>query len=225
MKAETTTDKVRERLTRDRVIEAALQVMDEEGLEAVTMRRIGRELGVEAMSLYNHVDDKEDILGGICEMVMTEFRFPEPSDDWTETARLGAHEWRRLLKAHPNVIRLFAERRKMASSVDALGPMDFALGIFRRAGLAGEDVVKAFHAFGGYIQGFIMMEIGPMFDVDDDEHSHMHEEVAAAIPADRLPNLAAAFPHFHGCDPEEQFDYGLELLIEGLRAMAARTSG
>ena len=68
----------REPLTRDRIIEAALGVMDAEGLEAVTMRRIGRELGVEAMSLYNHVEDKDDILEGVTERVMNEFEFPPP---------------------------------------------------------------------------------------------------------------------------------------------------
>ena len=79
-----TGSKHREKLSRDRVIETALALMDDEGLEAVTMRRVGRELGVEAMSLYNHVEDKEDLLDGICEHVMSGFRFPEPSDDWAE---------------------------------------------------------------------------------------------------------------------------------------------
>jgi AcrR family transcriptional regulator len=66
----------REPLTRERIIEAAMRLMDKEGLEAVTMRRIGRELGVEAMSLYNHVADKEDILSGVVEAVMGEYEFP-----------------------------------------------------------------------------------------------------------------------------------------------------
>ena len=86
-------------LTRERIIEAALHVMDEEGLESVTMRRIGRELGVEAMSLYghdaNHVTGKDDILDGICERVMAEFEFPEPGRDWAETCRRAATSARR----------------------------------------------------------------------------------------------------------------------------------
>src|SRR5437867_10194051 len=89
----------REALTRERIIRAALRIMDEEGLEAVSMRRIGRELGVEAMSLYNHVRDKEDILDSICELVLSEFRIPN-ADGWTEGARLAAREYRRLLLAH-----------------------------------------------------------------------------------------------------------------------------
>src|SRR3954469_2681663 len=101
----------REPLTRERVIEAALGVMDAEGLEAVTMRRIGRELGVEAMSLYNHVEDKAAILDGICEVVMAEFAFPKESADWRQLVRSGARAWRDMLRAHPNVIALFAERK------------------------------------------------------------------------------------------------------------------
>src|SRR6478672_6853055 len=83
-------------LTRQRIIRAALRVMDEEGLEAVTMRRIGRELGVEAMSLYNHVRDKEDIFDGITETVLGGLRVPT-ADDWAESARLTAREFRRVL--------------------------------------------------------------------------------------------------------------------------------
>ena len=90
----------REPLTRGRVVEAALRVMDEEGLEAVSMRRIAREVGVEAMSLYHHVEDKEDLLDGICERVMAGFEFPGPSRTGRRTAG-EARAWRRLLKAHP----------------------------------------------------------------------------------------------------------------------------
>ena len=102
----------RERLTRDRIIETALRVMDDEGLEAVTMRRIGRELGVEAMSLYNHVEDKDDILEGVTERVMNEFEFPDSTGRWAEDARAMSREWRRLLALHPSVCQLLAERHK-----------------------------------------------------------------------------------------------------------------
>src|SRR5437870_5886259 len=91
----------RPHLSRKRILRAALQVMDQEGLEAVTMRRLGRELGVEAMSLYNHVKDKEAILEGILEVVMAEFEFPEETGDWEADVRAGARAWRRLMIAHP----------------------------------------------------------------------------------------------------------------------------
>ncbi|HET9672940.1 MAG TPA: TetR family transcriptional regulator, partial [Actinomycetota bacterium] len=123
--------RTREPLTRKRVIDAALGVMDAEGLEAVTMRRVAREVGVEAMSLYHHVEDKDDLLDGICERVMAEFRFPEPSDDWAESCRRGARAWRSLLRRHPNVMTLFAQQRGPVRSIESLRPTEYALGLLR----------------------------------------------------------------------------------------------
>src|SRR5947208_10215112 len=108
----------REPLTRDRIVDTALRVMDDEGLETVTMRRVGRELGVEAMSLYNHVKGKEDLLDAITERVMGTFRLPAQADDWREDARRAAQEWRRVLRLHPNVMRLMAERTQPMTNVE-----------------------------------------------------------------------------------------------------------
>jgi TetR/AcrR family tetracycline transcriptional repressor len=211
--------RTREPLTRDRVIEAALRVMDEEGLEGVSMRRVAREVGVEAMSLYHHVDDKEDLLDGICEHVMAEFDFPEPVDDWAENCRRGARAWRRLLQAHPAVMRLFAEQRGPIRSIDSMRPMEFALRILGACGLTDRDTAQAFHAFGGYIQGFVMMELGSIAGGSDEAHLKAHAELAAMLP-DEFAALQACSPYFAECDPDEQFEFGLDLLIRGLEAKA-----
>ena len=92
-----TTAVPRERLSRDRVVEAALAIMDAEGLDAVTMRRVARDVGVEAMSLYHYVQDKDDLLDGVCARVMQDFRYPDEDRPWIEVARDGAREWRRVL--------------------------------------------------------------------------------------------------------------------------------
>jgi AcrR family transcriptional regulator len=207
----------REPLTRDRVIEAALRVMDEEGLEAVSMRRIAREVGVEAMSLYHHVEDKEDLLDGICEHIMAGFEFPDLGDDWVENCKRGARAWRRLLQAHPAVMRLFAEQRGPIRSIDSMRPTEFALKILRSCGLTDRDTAQAFHAFGGYIQGFVMMELGSIAGGSDEEHVKMHAELAAASPGE-FPTLEAVSRYFAECDPDEQFEFGLDLLIRGLEA-------
>jgi AcrR family transcriptional regulator len=207
----------REPLTRDRVIDAALRVMDEEGLEAVSMRRIAREVGVEAMSLYHHVEDKEDLLDGVCERVMAEFEFPEPVGDWAEDCRRGARAWRSLLKTHPNVMRLFAEERGPVRSADSMRPMEFALRLLRSAGLSDRDTAQAFHAFGGYIQGFVMMELGSIAGGHDEEHVKAHAALAAALP-DEFDALQACGPYFVECGADEQFEFGLDLLIRGLGA-------
>ena len=206
-------------LTRERILETALRLMDAEGLEAVSMRRIGRELGVEAMSLYNHVADKEDILNGVVEVVMAEYEFPPASDDWRETARRAARSWRTLLKAHPNVITLMSEQRKPTRTIDSMRPVDYALGVIASRGLGPEETVRAFRAFGGFIQGFVLAEIANMFG--GDPHAGLHEDLAAEIPADLLPHLAAHFPHLSECDFDEEFEYGLDLMLRGLEAKLA----
>ena len=217
------TIRTREPLTRERVVDAALRVMDQEGLEAVTMRRIAREVGVEAMSLYHHVEDKDDILDGICERVMAEFRFPEPTDDWSENCRRAARAWRQLLKTHPNVMRLFAEQRGPVRSVDSMRPMEFALRLLRQAGISDRDTAQAFHAFGGYIQGYVMMELGSIPGGSDEAQLKMQAEVAAALP-DEFPTLREVLPHFAECDADEQFEFGLDLLIRGLEARVSSAS-
>jgi AcrR family transcriptional regulator len=220
------TNEVRTRapLTRERVIDAAVRVMDEEGLEAVSMRRVAREVGVEAMSLYHHVEDKDDLLDGICEHVMARFEFPEPVDDWAENCRRGARAWRRILHAHPGVMRLFAERRGPTRSPDSMRPMEYALRLLRSAGLSDRDTAQAFHAFGGYIQGFVMMELGSIAGGSDEEHLRAHAELVAALP-DEFAALQAVSPYFAECDADEQFEFGLDLLIRGLEAKVAGARG
>jgi AcrR family transcriptional regulator len=186
--------------------------MDAEGLDAVSMRRVAREVGVEAMSLYNHVRDKDDLLNAVIERVMKEFPFPEPpDDDPIAYGRRLAHCWRDLLRAHPSVIQLFGERKHSGSTVDSLRPMDAALSALRRAGLSEADAAQAFHTIGSFIFGSVMMETGEPFG---------GREPAASFPTgldQELPNVAACAPFLAACDLDEQFEFGLDLMLDGLR--------
>ena len=210
----------REPLTKDRIIDAALRVMDAEGLDAVTMRRIGRELGVEAMSLYNHVEDKDDILNGVTERVMTGFEYPESTGDWFLDGRALAHEWRRLLNLHPSVCQLLAERHKPLEGLAAFGAMDAALGLLRKAGLSDGDAAQAFNAMGSYILGYVTMEQGLMLG-NDEEHAKQHDAAMDALRGSGLDNVVACLPHFADCDPDQQFEFGLDLIFRGIRAGVA----
>ncbi len=195
--------------------------MDEEGLEAVTMRRIGRELDVEAMSLYNHVEDKEDILDSICEEAMMDFRIPQV-EGWPNAVRAMSHEYRRLLRAHPNVITLMTERKRPFTNPEALRVYEHALQLLRSAGLSGAETVKAFRAVGSYILGFVTMELGVMIGAATDAaHVQAHEEMARMVESAPLPCLREALPHFIDTEVEEQFEYGVDLLIEGIQASIA----
>jgi len=212
----------RQPVTRARVIEAALRIMDAEGLDAVTMRHIGRELGVEAMSLYNHVRDKDDILESITEMVMNEFEFPASTGDWAEDARAMSREWRRLLGLHPSICQLLADRHKPLEGLATYRAMDAALGVLRRGDLSTRQAAQAFNALGGYIMGFVIMEQGLMLGTDAD-HARQHELAIEALQGSGLPNVLACFPHFADCSTDEQFDFGLDLLIRGLEATPRAT--
>jgi len=215
------TQKTREKLTRERVVEAALRVLDAEGIEAVTMRRVAREVGVEAMSLYNHVRDKEDLLDAVVEHVLLDFPTPDvdPSLDWSEYGRQVARGWRSVLIAHPHVLPLLAGSRSPVANPDAMLPMETALRALREAGLSDRDAVQAFHAIGGYIFGFVLMETREMFGGPGSAMTP--EELEASIPADLLPNVAACFPAMCAIDPDEQFEFGLDLLLRGLLARLA----
>jgi AcrR family transcriptional regulator len=194
--------------------------MDEEGLEAVTMRRVGRELGVEAMSLYNHVRDKEDLLDAITQEVVAEFDWQPGTDDWVEQGRQAAREWRRIVKAHPNVIRVMMERKQPLRSADALRPTEIALDILRRSGLSPRDTAHAFHAIGGYIFGSVMMETGHLAPGRPDPTGEITPaEMMRSIPPD-FPCLQQMLPWFMGCDADATFELGLDLLLEGIRAKA-----
>jgi AcrR family transcriptional regulator len=208
----------RGRLSRALIVRTALRVMDQEGLDAVTMRRVGRELGVEAMSLYNHVRDKEDLLDGVAEAALAEFRIELSSGDWVAQGRAAAHEWRTLLKAHPNVMALLVERKRPLSSPDALRPTEIALQILRRAGLSERETVYAFQAIGGYIFGFVMMEIG---NVAPGRPGGPDVTTALGDLQAEFPCFAALFPWLAACDMDTTFDFGLDLLLEGIRAKAA----
>jgi len=204
----------RERLTRERVVEAALRVMDTEGLEAVSMRRVAREVGVEAMSLYNHVHDKDDLLQGIRLRVFEAFGYPVlTEDDPFENGRRIARAWRDLMNAHPQMLELLAEDHGPPDSLEALRPMEIALAVLRSIGVPEEEVMQVFHAFGGYIQGSVMMERQMSFD----KHGGL-AELAGRIDAAELPCVVAALPYMAGCDLEQQFELGLDLMLDGMRA-------
>src|SRR5207248_7257726 len=125
--------------------------------------------------------------------------------------------WRRLLKDHPNVITLFAERTKPLSTPDSLRPMEFALNILKTAGLSDRDSLMAFHAFGGYIQGFVLMELGRMWRPTDPADG------IAELDASEFPCLAAALPYMSDKDVDQQFEFGLDLMMRGLVARTERT--
>jgi len=159
----------------------------------------------------------------VCDKIMGGFEFPTEDGTWSDRMRAAARSWRRLLQAHPDVMRLFAlTHGPSPSSADSLRPTEFALGLISGAGISGRDTVQAFHAFGGYIQGFVMMEGGSIKAGHDLEGP---EVFSSAVNAEAFPMLHLLGRYFSECSADEQFEFGLDLMIRGLEARAAAGAG
>jgi AcrR family transcriptional regulator len=202
-------------LKRERVMRAALVLADTSGIDSLTMRNLGRELGVEAMSVYNHVANKDDILDGIVDLVFSEIDLPSEGAEWKPAMRnraISAHE---ALLRHPWATSLMQSRTKPGPAT--LRHHDTVLGTLRKAGFS---VVMAAHAFSvidGYVYGFALQQINIPLQTP---------EQVAEVGAGILQQLAGAYPHLAemitehamkpGYDYAEEFEFGLDLILDGL---------
>jgi AcrR family transcriptional regulator len=208
---------VRERLNRRRVLETALELVDAEGLDALTMRRLGAELGVEAMSLYRHVESKEALLDGIVELIVLEIEVPaDDGGDWAEAWRGVGRSYRRAALAHPHAFPLVTMRP--LSTPDALQRMDAAFDLLRRAGLDEEATVVAFRTLASFTRGFALEEVtGRALGegrVDPRELS----------PVD-FPRISELATRLVEADHDAVFERGMDLIVTGLLAELERQRG
>ena len=182
-------------LSRRRILDAAVELVDREGLGALSMRRLGRELGVEAMSLYNHVPNKEALLAGMVEVLIEGLEVPAGSPEgWEEKIRGAFRAYLKIARAHPEVFQLFATR--------PLGTGE-ALRIFEVLRGAGLDLVPALHAFralSSYTIGYALAEIRGF-----------------PLELEAGPRALELAPPLKEVDRDAQFEYGLDLIISGLR--------
>lgn len=206
-------------LSRDRVLEAAIDVADRGGAEAITMRRVAQELGVEAMSLYHHVPNKEAILDGVVDAVFAAIELPDPAcDDWRTAIRARASSARSVLSRHSWALGLMDSRRNPGPAT--LRHHNAVLGVLREAGFTLPMAAHAVSLIDSYIGGFVLQEANLPVTTDDDL-----EEVAGNIltqlPANELPYLAELITH-HALQPgyeyTSEFDWGLDLILDALEA-------
>lgn len=208
----------RTQLTRERVLEAAVRLADHEGIETVSMRRLGQELGVEAMSLYTHVRNKEDLLDGMVEAVVGEIPIGRDAADWRASMRetiLGA---RGVLLRHTWAPHVIETRTSPGPAVSRY--LDSVIGTLRRAGFSLELTHHALHILGSRVLGFSQ-------DLYDDSAELSPEEAAAfaAVVADTFPyiaEMAVAGSHeggLGGCDDDVEFAFSLDLILDGLERL------
>jgi AcrR family transcriptional regulator len=217
----TSTAIAREPMSRERVLRAAVEYADRNGIEALSMRKLARKLGVEAMTLYYYVANKNDLLEGMADLVAAEIELPPDDLDWKEATR------RRALSAHEVLA-----RHHWASPVwmrVMIGParmryMDAALGTYRRAGLSPATTELAFHTIENHIVGYTLQESN--FPLEADDLAVVAREFLAKLPRDEFPHLAEHIDQ-HLTHPavieSGDFEFGLDLLLDGIERI--RSSG
>ena len=203
-------------LSRERVLEAALTLADASGLESLSMRKLGQELGVEAMSLYNHVANKDAILDALVDKVVGEIDFPSDEADWKPAMRQRAISARAAFRRHPWAAGLMDSRTNPGPA--ALGYYDAVLRTLRESGFSIEMAAHAFSVMDSYIYGFIHQELSLPFD-SGEEAAEVAEAIVAQMPTDEYPYLTEmAVEHAMqpGYDYADEFEYGLDLILDAL---------
>lgn len=225
------TEQVRVPLNRRRVLRGAVELADRDGLDALTMRRLAQELGVEAMSLYHHVANKEAVLDGVIEVVIGEILeavqdvdAPAPEDDWCAALRARILAAREAMLRHPWAPRVLETRTTMSPMI--IGYFDGLLGILRAGGFSYDLAHHAMHALGSRALGFTQ----ELFEPDDPEAADAEADAMLEQMADHFPNIVgmlAEIAHddpdgtLGWCDDQHEFEFGLDVILEGLERRRA----
>jgi AcrR family transcriptional regulator len=205
----------RAQLTRQQVVTAAIELADRAGIDSISMRRLAQELGIEAMSLYTHVRNKEDLLDGIADAVIGAIPADTGAAGWRTSLRQMALAARGVMLRHPWAPRAIETRA--APGPAALTYINTILGILREGGFSIAQTHRALHILGSRLLGFTQELFDDSADAD--------QQAAPTLP----PGFAAAFPHAaemalavtHGgalgpCDDDSEFEFALDFILDGL---------
>lgn len=199
-----TTKETKPNLGRERILARALAIVDKDGLGALSMRRVARELGVEAMSLYHHVANKAALLDGVYELVLSELPAWRRRTPWQASFRERARALRAVLAAHPNTLPLFATRPAVTPA--ALAHLEAALAVLSAAGWLPNEALAAFQALLAYVVGHAMQTFAA---ASPDAANPRYDQ----LPADKFPNIRALSWER---DLDAEFELGLDAMLAGL---------
>ena len=218
-----------QRITRDLLLDAAMQIVDADGLDGLTMRRLGQAVGAVPAMVYRFFADKSELVEALADRLFAQARHrgsppePAPADPGPpelEQLRQVAHGIRRALLAHPALVA--AAVRRPPRQEATLRGLDAGLGLLLAAGLDPEAAAKGYQAVLFYTLGFAALEApfaaAPDGGAQDQADTHA---VLTRLPAEQYPQIAATVDHLYGPDLTAQFDHGLRLLLAGLRAQPA----
>ena len=204
-------------LSRPLIAEAAVRLVDREGLSALSMRRLGSELGVEAMSLYSHFSTKEEILNEVVDLLFRDVELPRESADWEEYSRELFSAVRRVLLAHPNTVPLLVTR--YPRSRPALAPIEASVRSLRQAGFDAPAALDGYRVLMSFTVGYLMQEVGRLDQSNMDPASWGTGFYALSdLTSDETPHLLELAPVALQRQADEQFSTGLGLVLAGLRA-------
>ncbi len=212
----------RPRLTRKKVLDAALRLVDEDGADALTMRRLGQALDCDPMALYRYADNRAALLDGVAETVLARLIIPADRTGWETRLRDAAHDFRRLALDHPNVVPLIVAR-PLATPLGlrpagTLRPLEQILALLVGAGFPPDHALHVYRAYFGLLHGHVLNELQEVL-VDP-----RATDALLRLGLDRLP--PEEFPHIRsvadallaGYDGQAELDRSLDILLDGLRA-------
>jgi AcrR family transcriptional regulator len=212
-------------LNRERVLHAAVALADASGSESLSMRKLGEAVGVEAMSLYHHVANKDDLLDGMIDVVFGEIELPSNCGDWMGAMRQRALSARQVLARHGWAIRFMESRTSPGPAT--LRHHDAVLGCLRNAGFSVRLAAHAFSVLDSYIYGFALQERSLPFDTAQ-QTAERAQEIMARFPVNEYPHLAELTAEHvlqPGYDYGNEFAFGLDLILEGLERANSSAAG
>jgi len=210
-------------LSRERIVTAAIDMIERHGVEAVSMRRIAGELSCGVMSLYNHVPSKAALLDAVAERVMSGIEFTAvPGAGWEDQVRAQARAFRAIARRYPRCTMVVVSRP--TNSVTGLRPIENALATLREAGFSGGDAVLIMRAFVGFILGSLLREVGVAPALGDAQASYP-AQVPPRIRLDpgEFPQVTSLSAELMHRDPDADFEFGLDLLVHAIAAMVPAT--
>ena len=207
----------RNTLSRERIVDAALALIDTEGPQAVTMPRLAASLGVGTMSLYRHIQDKDDLVNAVAAHVLSGVIVPTGApDDWEGRVVGYLLALRAQALAHPALSSILAERGLTVGPV--FDQLETVHGILRAAGFSDVDAVRTFYALFTYVFGFVIWELPRVHQQPPAAYTTAWNNALDQLDPDAFPNLHALRETLVTSASENQFEYGLNHLVDSLRS-------
>jgi AcrR family transcriptional regulator len=213
------------KITRDVVLAAALQIIDRDGADALSMRRLAHALGCDPMALYRHAPNKAALLDGVTEVVLAELNVNPADPDWAGQLRAVGRDFRRLALAHPHVVPLLVAR-PLATPLGlrprgTLRPLEDILTLLTRAGFSGTDALHIYRALFGSLYGHVLNELQELVE-NPDETDDVLRLGLYRLPVGEFPVLRNLAPDLARYDGAAELERGLDMLLSGLSAADSR---